>query len=85
MGWLVGLVAVVLIFGISYVDDILAHRRKQLKLKHEMLKDQLELERLKHENYLLETEKLRLELEKLQALEAKEEKKFFRTDNNLLP
>lgn len=85
MGWLVGLVAVVLIFGIPYVDDILSHRRKQLKLKHEMLKDQLELERLKHENYLLETEKLRLELEKLQILEAKEEEKLFQTDKNILP
>ena len=28
-----------------------------------MIKDELELEKLKHENYLIETEKMRLELE----------------------
>jgi hypothetical protein len=28
-----------------------------------MIKDELELEKLKHENYLIETEKLRLELQ----------------------
>lgn len=85
MGWLVGLVTVILIFGMPYVGEIMSHRRKQLKLKHEMIKDQLELERLKHENYLLETEKLRLELEKMHALEAKEEEKLFSTDEKLLP
>lgn len=85
MGWLVGLVAVVCIFGLPIIGEILDHRRKQTKMKHQIIKDQLELERLKHENYLLETEKLRLELEKMHAIEAKEEEKLFSTDKNLLP
>lgn len=32
-----------------------------------MIKDEIELERLKHENYLLETEKMKLELSKLES------------------
>jgi len=59
-----GLVAVIMIFGIPIVAIVTTHLQKQSKIKAEMLKDQLELEKLKHENYLIETEKMKLELEK---------------------
>ncbi|CRK82623.1 hypothetical protein [Neobacillus massiliamazoniensis] len=49
------------------------HFGKQNKIKHEMIKDQLELEKLKQENYLIETEKMKLELEKIR-LEAPNDK-----------
>ena len=39
--------------------------QKQTKMKQEMLKDELELERLKNQNFLIETEKMKLELEKM--------------------
>lgn len=39
-----------------------------------MVQDQLELEKLKHQNYLIETEKMRLELEKQIQLEAPKDK-----------
>ncbi|MFT8320823.1 MAG: hypothetical protein ABF649_07960 [Bacillus sp. (in: firmicutes)] len=45
---------------ISILTD---HLHKQTKLKQTMLKDQIELEKRKHENFLLETEKMKLELE----------------------
>ncbi|KTT83757.1 hypothetical protein NS202_04690 [Mammaliicoccus sciuri] len=35
------------------------------KIKSQRVKDELELEKLKHENYLLETDKMRLELEQM--------------------
>ncbi|MGM9922800.1 MAG: hypothetical protein ACI35R_00950 [Bacillus sp. (in: firmicutes)] len=60
-----GLIAVVLIFSIPIIAVLTDHRQKQTRLKRDMLKDQVELERLKHENFMLETEKLRLELEKM--------------------
>ncbi|WP_301335728.1 hypothetical protein [Bacillus sp. FJAT-27445] len=41
-----------------------------------MVKDQLELEKLKHENYLIETEKMRLELEKTLLATPKDETKL---------
>ncbi|CEG25327.1 hypothetical protein [Bacillus sp. B-jedd] len=59
-----GTIAVILIFGIPIIAIITDHLQKQSKVKANMVKDQLELEKLKHENYLIETEKMRLELEK---------------------
>ncbi|MFD2443266.1 hypothetical protein ACFSO7_04635 [Bacillus sp. CGMCC 1.16607] len=60
-----GLVAVVLIFSLPIIKTISLHFQKQSQLKHQMLKDELELEKLKHENFLIETEKMKLELEKM--------------------
>ena len=41
-----------------------------------MLKDELELEKLRHENYLIETEKMKLELEKIKIGSPKDDIKF---------
>lgn len=41
------------------------HFEKQSKIKHNMLQVELELEKLKHENFLMETEKMRLELDQM--------------------
>ncbi|WP_071396255.1 hypothetical protein [Bacillus tuaregi] len=60
-----GTITVIMIFSIPIIAIITAHFQKQLKIKRGMLKDEIELEKLKHENYLLETEKMRLELEKM--------------------
>ena len=61
-----GLVAVVLIFSVPIIAMITSHFEKQTKLKSQIIKDQLELEKIKHENFLLETEKLKLELQKME-------------------
>lgn len=61
-----GIVAIVMTFSIPIIAIMTAHFRSQSKIKHNMIKDQIELEKLKHENYLIETEKLRLELEHMQ-------------------
>ena len=61
-----GLVAVVLIFSVPIIAMITSHFEKQTKLKSQIIKDQLELEKMKHENFLLETEKLKLELQKME-------------------
>ncbi|WP_409274719.1 hypothetical protein V1499_06380 [Neobacillus sp. SCS-31] len=58
------LVPVVMIFSIPITAIITSHIRKQSQITASIVKDQLELEKLKHENYLIETEKMRLELEK---------------------
>lgn len=71
-----GLVAVVMIFSIPLVAIVTEHFQKQSKIQREMLKDQLELEKLKHENYLIETQKLRLELEHMQINNSKNESKL---------
>lgn len=64
-----GLVAVILIFSIPILGIVTTHFQTQSKIKHKMIKDELELEKLKHANYLIETEKMRLELEQKLKLE----------------
>ncbi|MFJ5717043.1 hypothetical protein [Neobacillus sp. NPDC093127] len=55
---------------------ITSHLEKQSKIKHEIIKDQIELEKIKHENYLIETDKMRLELEKMKIGNLNNESKF---------
>lgn len=64
---MLGTVTVVMIFSIPIVAIVTDHFQQQSKLKHNMLKDEIELEKLKHENYLIETEKLRLELDQMKV------------------
>lgn len=60
---------VVLIVLISTVAGLVKnHQSKTVKIekiKAQSVKDELELEKIKHENYLLETDKMRLELEQM--------------------
>ena len=63
----VEIVGTIMVFSIPIIAIVTSHMRKQAKIKHEIIKDQLELEKLKHENYIIETQKLRIELEKMQS------------------
>lgn len=54
-----------MIFSIPIIAIVTNHFQKQSKIKQEMVKDQIKLEKLKHENYLIETEKMRLQLEQM--------------------
>ena len=54
-----------MIFSIPIIAIIADHFQKRAKIKRGMIKDEIELEKLKQQNYLIETEKLRLELEKM--------------------
>lgn len=64
-----GLVAVIMIFSLPIIKTVTNHLEKQKAIKHQLIKDHLELEKLKHANFLMETEKMRLELEKELKLE----------------
>ena len=66
-GLFIGLVGTVMIFSIPLSAIWTTHLRKTQKMKGEFLKEQIELERLKYDNFLLETEKLRLELQNKQT------------------
>lgn len=69
MWWIVG----VMIFSVPIIAIITDHIQSSAKIKGKFIQDQLELEKLKHENFLLETEKLKLELEQMQLNAPKEE------------
>jgi hypothetical protein len=60
-----GTITVVMVFSIPIIAIVASHFQKQSKLKRDMIKDELELERLKQQNFLLETEKMKLELEQM--------------------
>ncbi|WP_422122131.1 hypothetical protein DHX103_09880 [Planococcus sp. X10-3] len=70
------LVTVIMIFSIPLAAIITSHLETQTKLKHKMIESEIELERLKHENYVIETQKLRLELEQMRLEDAKKEQDF---------
>lgn len=67
--WIVG----VMIFSVPIIAIITNHMQERATIKGKFIQDQLELEKLKHENYLLETEKLKLELEQMQLEHPKED------------
>lgn len=63
---MIWIIVPILALSIPIVAIITDHFEKRAKIKGNFIREQLELEKLKHENYLLETQKLKLELEKMQ-------------------
>jgi uncharacterized protein YfeS len=54
------------VIGIIAVTGMITeHLRKMAKIKTEAIRDEIELEKLKQQNYIIETEKMKLELEKM--------------------
>ncbi|ANU26506.1 hypothetical protein [Planococcus versutus] len=72
-----GMIAVIMVFSIPLAGIITSHLQSQSKLKSKMIESELELEKLKHDNFVIETQKMRLELEQLKLEDAKK-------DNNRL-
>ncbi|MCK1985906.1 MULTISPECIES: hypothetical protein [Peribacillus] len=70
---MLGIITVVLIFSIPIIAILTSHFEKQSKNKHKMLQVELELEKLKHENFLMETEKMRLELDQMKFEQKRDE------------
>lgn len=54
-----------LIFSVPVIRAITDHLEEKARIKAGSVKDALELERLKQENFVMETEKMRIELEKM--------------------
>lgn len=62
---------VVLIVAITIsgevIKTIVKNKNKRLEIEHKILKDEIKLEEIKQKNYMLETEKLRIELKQIQS------------------
>jgi hypothetical protein len=71
-----GTIAVIMVFSIPIIAILTSHFQKQSKIKYKMIQGELELEKLKHENYLIETERMRVELERMKLEEPKDKIKF---------
>ncbi|MCG7335611.1 hypothetical protein MHZ95_10000 [Sporosarcina sp. ACRSM] len=57
------IVAIVMTVPITAI--ITDHNRRIAKIKAETVRDEIELEKLKQQNFIVETEKMKLELEKM--------------------
>ena len=64
-----GIIAVVMVFSIPIIAIVTSHFQKVATIKRDMVQDELKLEQLRHQNYLMETEKMKLELEKMKLEE----------------
>jgi hypothetical protein len=71
-----GTIAVIMVFSIPIIAILTSHFQKQSKIKYKMIQGELELEKLKHENYIIETERMRLELERMKLEEPKDKIKL---------
>ncbi|RBP93203.1 hypothetical protein DFO70_106338 [Cytobacillus firmus] len=71
-----GTIAVVMTFSIPIIAILTFHTQRLAKIKHNMIKDEITLEKLKQENYLLETEKMKLELEQMRIESPKDHTKI---------
>ena len=61
-----GTIAVIMIFSIPIIGIVSEHLKSNTKQKAKMLATELELEKVKQQNFIAETEKMRLELQKMQ-------------------
>ena len=86
----VGLTAVILTFAIPLYAIFRGFNQSDEKVQLKKLKEQTKLEQIKQENYLLENESMRIELDKIKkenerkqkALDNKEDRRWLIEDNN---
>lgn len=55
-----------IIMSVPITAIVTTHQRKMQKIKQQGVRDEIELEKLKQQNFIAETEKLRLELKQKQ-------------------
>ncbi|CEA02932.1 hypothetical protein BN1048_01913 [Jeotgalicoccus saudimassiliensis] len=63
--WL--LIIVLAGIGASIISNYLSHKHKMEKLKLQQIDKEIELQRLKQENYLLENEEMKVVLDRIKA------------------
>lgn len=67
LGLGLGFVAIVLTFSIPLSAIWTNHLRKSQKVRAQIVKDEIELEKLRYNNFLVETEKMRIDLQQKQS------------------
>ena len=70
---IVGMTAIIMIFMIPIIAIVTEHSKQKAKIQLETVKEEVRLEELKNQNFLLETEKMKLELEKMSLDDGKQD------------
>lgn len=60
-----GVIIVGLVMSVPIIAIITDHQRRIVKIKGEFMRDEIELEKLKQQNFIMETEKMKIELEQI--------------------
>lgn len=60
-----GVIIVGLVMCVPITAIITDHHRRIVKIKAEGVREEIELEKLKQQNFIIETEKMKLELEQM--------------------
>ena len=68
MGYLIAIIAIVIAGSIPITAIITAHMRSKERIKLQVMKEEIELEKSRLKGYEQETEKLRLELQQEKTL-----------------
>lgn len=63
MWFIVGIVALSMTVPVTRI--ITLHLQKMARIKGGLMREEIELEKLKQQNFIIETEKMKLELEKM--------------------
>lgn len=63
MIYVLGIVMIVMTVPITAI--ITEHKRKTLQMKANIVQEEIELERIKQQNFIIETEKMKIELEQM--------------------
>lgn len=61
--YVLGIVA--LVMAVPITEVITKYKERTLKIKAEIIREEIALEKLKQQNFIIETEKMKLELEKM--------------------
>ena len=56
---------VAIVMSVPITAIITDHNRRVVKIKGEFMRDEIELEKLKQQNFIMETEKMKIELEQM--------------------
>lgn len=59
------IIIVGIVFSVPITAIVTTHMRKSARIKYEIIQQEIELEKIKQQNYLLETEKMKVELEQM--------------------
>lgn len=76
------IIIVGIVFSIPLTAIITSHRRKVVRIQYDLLQKEVELEKLKQQNYLIETEKMKVELEQMKLVHHSEKDELFKIDQN---
>lgn len=68
------IIIVAIVMTVPITAIVTDHNRRVVKLKAEFIRDEIELEKLKQQNFIVETEKMKLELERMKLDYSAEQK-----------